>query len=173
MPESGWSEINQPAGVAGYINQAYHILVNQPNINLWTHPGKTFSSVRAEVSIMPVAGPQSNRMGLICRLKDDKNFYFGIISADGYFGIGKQKDGKTSLLGGSKMQPSNSILLGNQINRLRFDCNANTLSLYVNDTQLASVKDLDFTSGDIGILAGSFDQPGADVYFDNFVVYKP
>jgi len=35
------------------------------------------------------------------------------------------------------------------------------------------VNDDDFTSGDVGILAGSFDKPGSDIYFDNFVVYKP
>lgn len=171
--QSGWGDFNQPDGVAGYINGAYHILVNQPNVNLWTHPGKTFSSVQAEVSIMPVSGPQANRMGLICRLNDDKNYYFGVISADGYFGIGKRKNGTTSILTGTEMKPNNSILLGNQINRIRFTCSGSTLSLSVNNTQLASVKDTDFSSGDIGILAGSFDQPGVDVYFDNFLVIKP
>jgi hypothetical protein len=38
---------------------------------------------------------------------------------------------------------------------------------------VTSVSDADFSTGDVGILAGSFDQPGEDVYFDNFVVYKP
>ena len=112
-------------------------------------------------------------MGLICRLKDDKNFYFGVISADGFYGIGKRKEGVTSLLSGTEMKPSSAILTDSQINRIRFDCNGSNLSLYVENTKLASVNDTEFTVGDVGILAGSFDQPGADIYFDNFVVYKP
>ena len=172
-PQSGWGELNSPAGVSGYIDGAYHILVNQANVNLWTHPGKDFSTVHEEVSVMPVAGPSSNRMGLICRLKDDKNFYFFAISADGYYGIGKMKDGQTSLLTGSEMLPHASILPGSQINRIRADCIGDLLILYVNNVLVTSAKDGDFTTGDVGILAGSFDQPGADIYFDNFVVYKP
>jgi hypothetical protein len=172
-PQSGWGEMNSPAGTSGYLDGAYHILVNQQNVNLWTHPGKDFSNIHEEVSIMPAAGPESNRMGLICRLKDDKNFYFFAISADGYYGIGKMKDGQTSLLTGAQMQPHSAILTGYQINRVRADCIGNLLILYVNDQMVTSVKDSDFTSGDVGILAGSFDQPGADVYFDNFVVFKP
>jgi hypothetical protein len=172
-PQSGWGELKSPAGTAGYINGAYHISVNQANVNLWTHPGKDFATVHEEVSIMPAAGPQANRMGLVCRLKDDKNFYFFAISADGYYGIGKMKAGQTSLLTGSEMLPHNSILTGSQINRIRADCIGNLLILYVNNVLVTSAKDEDFASGDVGILAGSFDQPGADVYFDNFVVYKP
>jgi hypothetical protein len=172
-PQSGWGEIKGSAGTAAYIEGAYHIVVDQPNVNLWTHPGKDFATVHEEVSIMPFAGPQANRMGLICRLKDDKNFYFFAISADGYYGIGKIKDGQTSLLTGNEMLPHNSILTGNQINRIRADCIGNKLTLYVNNVLVTSVQDVDFTSGDVGILAGSFEQPGADVYFDNFVVYKP
>ena len=85
----------------------------------------------------------------------------------------ENKDGQTSLLTGSEMQPHNSILTGSQINRIRMDCIGSSLNLYVNNTLVASAKDADFATGDVGILAGSFDQPGPDVYFDNFVVYKP
>ena len=171
--QSGWDSYNGPAGTAAYINDAYHLIVNQANVNLWAHPGKMFSAVHEEVSIMPVGGPQSNRMGLICRLKDEKNFYFFVISADGYYGIGKMKDGAASLLTNNEMQPSDTILTGAQENRLRADCVGSVLSLYVNNVKIASASDSDFSSGDVGILAGSFDKPGSDVYFDNFIVYKP
>ena len=172
-PQSGWGELNNTAGTAGYIDGAYHIVINQAHVNLWTHPGKDFADLKEEISSMPVAGPQANRMGLICRLQDDKNFYFFVISADGYYGIGKMKAGQTSLLTGSQMLPHNSILVGSQINRIGASCVGNTLVLFVNDTLVTSTTDADFSSGDVGILAGSFDQPGEDVYFDNFVVYKP
>ncbi len=172
-PKSGWGELASPAGAAGYSNGAYRLVVNQPNVNLWSHPGLDFATIHSEVSLMTPAGPQGNRMGLICRLQDDKNFYFFAISADGYWGIGKMKDGATSLLSGDQMQKHDAILTGTQINRLRADCIGNLLILYVNDVLGGSAVDDNFTSGDVGLLAGTFDEPGADVYFDNFVVYKP
>jgi hypothetical protein len=172
-PASGWGELNEAAGSAGYINGAYHFAIKQPNVNLWSHPGMAFSNVHEEVSVMAVAGPLTNRMGLICRLKDDKNYYFFAISADGFYGIGKMQDGQSSLLTGDSMQSNNAILTGNQINRVGADCIGNTLVLYVNGVLVTSTTDTAFSSGDVGILTGSFDQPGADIYFDNFVVYKP
>jgi hypothetical protein len=172
-PASGWGELKEAAGSAGYINGAYHFAINQPDVNLWSHPGMTFSNVHEEVSVMAVSGPLTNRMGLICRLKDDKNYYFFAISADGFYGIGKMQDGQSNMLTGDSMQSNNAILTGNQINRVGADCIGNTLVLYVNGVLVTSTTDAAFTSGDVGILAGSFDQPGADIYFDNFVVYKP
>jgi hypothetical protein len=172
-PKSGWGELATQAGAAEYVNGAYRIVVNQPNVNLWSHPGMDFATIHEEVSLMTPDGPQGNRMGLICRLKDDKNFYFFAISADGFYGIGKMKDGMTSLLTGDQMQKHDAILTGTQINRVRADCIGNLLILYVNGILVGSAVDADFTSGDVGILAGTFDQPGVDVYFDNFVVYKP
>jgi hypothetical protein len=173
-PQSGWGEWSSLPGTANYSpDGAYHIVVSQPNVNIWTHPGLSFSNIHEEVSLMSATEARANRMGLICRLKDNQNFYFFVISADGQYGIGKVKDGQVSLLSGEKMQPNDSILTGSQVNRLRADCLGNVLMIYVNGTYITSVTDNDFTSGDVGILAGTFDQPGTDVYFDNFVVFKP
>jgi hypothetical protein len=122
---------------------------------------------------MTAGGPQENRLGLICRRKDDANFYYFVISADGYYGIGKVEDGKWSLLSGDQMQRHDAIQPGAKINHLRADCIGNLLILYVNNQLVGSAQDVDFTSGDVGLLAGAFDVPGVDVYFDNFVVYKP
>jgi hypothetical protein len=112
-------------------------------------------------------------MGLICRMQDAANFYYFVISNDGYYGIGKVKAGQWSLLETPQMRPSSAILTGGQKNHLRADCVADLFILYVNGQPVGSAEDKDFASGDVGILAGSFDSPGVDVYFDNFVVYKP
>jgi hypothetical protein len=171
---SGWGELASEAGTAGYSDGTYHIVASQPNVNLWSHPGLDFATVRVEVAVFPAAGPLENRMGLICRLVDDKNFYFFVISGDGYYGIGKMKDGQGSILTrDGNMLPSEFIQTGNVPNRVRGDCIGSFLILYVNDQLVASAEDSDFTGGDVGVIAGSFSQPGADVYFDNFTVFKP
>lgn len=172
--ESGWGEKVLEAGAAGYADGAYRIVVNQPNVNLWSRPGHSFAAARVEVAVFPAAGPLENRMGVVCRLVDDRNFYFFAISADGFYGIGKMKQGQVFILtGNGAMLPSDVIRTGNVPNQVRGDCVGSLLNMYINDQLVASAEDSDFTSGDIGVLAGTFSQPGADVYFDNFFVLKP
>jgi hypothetical protein len=48
-----------------------------------------------------------------------------------------------------------------------------TLTFYVNGEQLAQVQDSRLAHGDIGLIAGTFSEPGADVIFDNFVAIQP
>ena len=67
----------------------------------------------------------------------------------------------------------NEMIQPNMINHLRADCVGNKLRFYVNFTEIASVQDDDLSSGDIGVLAGSFSQPGVDVSFDHFVAIQP
>ena len=47
------------------------------------------------------------------------------------------------------------------------------LSFYINGFPVAAAQDATLKSGDIGLLAGTFTQPGVDVIFDNFVALKP
>jgi hypothetical protein len=70
------------------------------------------------------------------------------------------------------MQASEAIQEDN-MNHLRADCIGDKLSFYINFTEVASATDTDFPSGDVGVVAGSFAEPGVDVLFDNFVVIQP
>jgi hypothetical protein len=96
-----------------------------------------------------------------------------MITSDGFYGIGIFAGGQGVLLGQSEMQPDSNIKTGLAVNHLRADCVGNTLTFYVNGFQLASVQDSTLTAGDIGLLAGTFDQPAVDVIFDNLVAVKP
>ena len=71
------------------------------------------------------------------------------------------------------MQYSGKIKTGAAVNHLRADCNGDTLTFYINGFKIAEARDSTLTHGDVGLLAGTFDQPGVDVIFDNFVVMKP
>ncbi len=173
-PGSGWGEKTLEAGAAGYADGAYRIIVNLPDSHLWSRPGLSFGNVRVEAAVFPAAGPPDSRMGVICRLVDDHNFYFFAISTDGFYGIGKVKDGQVSILTrDGAMLPTATVHTGNVPNQVRGDCVGSTLTLYINNQQVASAADSDFSIGDVGIFAGTFAQPGADVYFDNFFVLKP
>lgn len=171
--QSGWGELSSEAGVAAYSKAAYHIYIKSPNVNLWAHPGQDFDAAQIEADVLTIDGPSENRMGLICRMQDDANFYYFAISDDGYYGIGKVKAGKWSLLETTEMRPHGAILTGGRTNHLRADCVDGLFAFYVNGQLVGTAADKDFATGDVGVLAGSFNAPGVDVYFDNFVVHKP
>jgi hypothetical protein len=168
---SGWDRIANENGVMDYDGGGYRFLVSNPGYNLWTTPEKNFGDVRVEADVFRLTGPAENRMGLICRYQNG-DYYFFIISNDGYYAVGKYIGGQTLLLGQTEMQPS-EFIQQDAVNHLRADCIGDTLTLYVNYNQVASVQDSDFANGDVGLLAGAFSEPGVDVLFDHFVVLQP
>jgi hypothetical protein len=168
---TGWARIANDNGIMDYDGGGYRILVRQPTLNVWSTSEKNFGDVRVEADVIKLNGPDANRMGLICRYQGG-DYYFFMISNDGYYVIGKFIGGLTLLLGQSEMQASEAIHTGT-MNHLRADCIGDKLTFYVNFTEVASATDADFPSGDVGVVAGAFSEPGVDVLFDNFVVLQP
>ena len=170
---SGWDRVDLPEGITDYTDGVYRIFVNIDNTDYWANPGLSFSDTIIQVEATKVGGPDDNDFGLICRHQNTENFYIFLISSDGFFGILRVINGEQELLGMDEMEFSESINTGNNLNVIRADCIGSSLTLYVNSTQLISVEDPSIESGDVGLLAGTFDILGTDIHFDNFVVRKP
>lgn len=171
-PASGWDHTKYAEGIMDYDGGGYRMLVNALQANFWSTPHKDFTNVRIEVDAGKLAGPDENRIGLICR-SDGKSYYFFIISSDGYYGMGIFKNGQTALLEQSEMASNDKIKTGVAVNHLRADCNQDELTFFVNGSQLADIHDPTLQHGDVGLLAGTFDKSGVDIVFDNFVVLEP
>lgn len=169
---TGWDRFQVGEGIMDYDAGGYRILVNALQTNFWATPRKSFSDARIEVDTGKLAGPDENRIGLICRYNDG-DYYFFIITSDGFYAIGLFKDGQASLLGQAEMTSSTSINQGLAVNHLRADCTGNTLTFYVNGFQIAQAQDATLASGEVGLLAGTFETSGVDIVFDNFVVLQP
>jgi hypothetical protein len=168
-----WPNFSLPEGAAGYLDGAYSISVEAKNYQLWAVSQQLYRDAVIDVDATYRAGPPANLFGVICRYQDAHNFYFFIISSDGYFAIGKRKDGKASLLGQEMMAYSGQIVQGDGTNHLTFSCIQDTLTGAVNGHVVALTQDQDFVVGDAGLLAGSLDEGGVAVIFDNFVVSNP
>ncbi|MFH1185017.1 MAG: hypothetical protein V1755_08265 [Chloroflexota bacterium] len=169
---TGWKRVQNDGGIMDYDGGGYRILVTAPEANVWSTPERDFRDARLEVDAGKLGGPDANRIGLVCRA-DGTSHYFFIIGSDGYYGLGIFTGGQAALLGQSSMQPSEAIITGTAINHLRLDCSGSALSGYVNGVRVAGVQDQTLTHGEAGVLAGTFDEPGADIVFDNFVVLQP
>jgi hypothetical protein len=172
-PSSGWDRVRNDQGITDYDNGVYRIYVNDTNIDYWANPNLNFTDGIIKVEAVKVGGPDDNDYGIICRYQDVENFYFFIISSDGYYGIGKMKDEQQELISGENLLPSDEINQGEATNTIQADCIENTLTLHVNDRQLSQVMDEAFASGDVGLIAGTYDEGGTDIHFDDFRVLEP
>jgi hypothetical protein len=169
-----WNQFSNSSAMTDYYNAAYRIMVNEVKTNIWANPGKeSFVDTQIEVDAAQNGGPDDNEFGVICRFLDGKRFYFAAISSDGYYGIMKMTSAGPAPIGKSTMLESDTIAHGPEANHIRFDCVGSTLTLYVNGSLVDQQTDADYTTGNVGLLAGTFKTAGTDVLFDNFYVYKP
>jgi hypothetical protein len=169
-----WDQVSNNSVTTDYYNAAYRIMVNETSYNVWANPGKeSFVDMRIEVDATKNGGPDDNEFGVICRFLDGKRFYFAVISSDGYYGIMKMTDAGPVPIGKSSMLESDLISHGAVTNHIRFDCVGSSLTLYVNGSLVDQETDVDYTTGNGGLLGGTFATPGTDVLFDNYYVYKP
>jgi hypothetical protein len=169
-----WDQADTASASTDYYNNAYRIVIKEANSDAWSNPGKeSFTDVEIEVDATKNAGPDDNDFGIICRYTDVSKFYYAVISSDGYYGIMKMTGNGGNPIGNESMLESDKIIQGSAKNHIRFDCVGSTLTLYVNNTQIAQQTDTEYTEGNVGLLAGTFDTVGTDILFDNFVVFKP
>jgi hypothetical protein len=172
-PNSGWDRYRDDAYQADYQDGAYVITIFQPRIDAWANPGLSLSDIRVEVNATKLAGPDDNVFGLLCRYQDPKNYYYFLVSSDGYAGVGLTKDGRRRLLSGEALLPSEAVIQGQATNHLRADCAGFRLTFYVNGVLVGEVQTAEWMEGDVGLLAGSYDEPGTTIAFDNFSVSRP
>lgn len=169
---SGWDHVSSAGGIMDYDSGVYRFQVNAPHFNYWSTPDRQYADARIEVDVAKLGGSDSNRAGIVCRLNGEQ-FYFFVISSDGYYAVGRTNGLESILLGQEQMMMSTNIKTGVAVNHLRADCAGSVLAFYINGFLVSQVTDSTLASGDVGLLAGTFDQGGVDIIFDQFVVLQP
>ncbi len=110
----------------------------------------------------------ANDMGLVCRYQDPDNYYSLSFGNDDYVAIYKTVDGDWESLFNEFVD----IDLSADFHMLTISCIGTELSLYVDDQLIISVDDGDLSTGDVGLLAGTYGDVPIRIEFDNFVVYR-
>lgn len=173
-PESGWDVWSSDSAVISYDMDGLRFKIKEANYDYWSLPGQRFTDVTLGVDARLIDGPTDNDYGLLCRFQNEYNFYAFLISSDGYGGIVKVKDGLYQTLNSPDgLEYGLIIEQGQTVNQIRADCVGTRLTLYVNQEKFLEVEDAEFSTGDVGLIAGSYGEPGVDILFDNFYVLKP
>jgi hypothetical protein len=168
---SGWDRADGESGWADYVNGAYHINVIPDNYFIWANPGLWFSDVVIGVDIGPVVTTGAGDFGILCRYQDEGNFYGLEITEDGYFSIWKYENSEYTNL--SEWEYSDWIPIDGSVVALSAACLGNTLALAVDGYVILEIQDSSFTEGDIGLIAGTWDEGGLTMGYDNLVVLSP
>ena len=173
---SGWDQFSDESVTTDYKDDGYLIGVYIDTYLAWANPYKDYGDAIVEVDILKVSGGDDNMMGIICRHKDVENFYALVFGTDGLAAIRKRFNGSELevISNGGDWVEGPSIKTGDAaFNHARAECVGSRLSLYVNGDLVVEVNDPDILSGDVGLIAGTFDIPSVEFMFDNFVVTKP
>ena len=170
---SGWDRYSDDTYLTDYEDGGYRIAIFTTATNVWTRPHLDFGDTLIQVMATKLEGPDDNVFGVLCRYQDARNFYFFLMSSDGYCGIGIYHDGEEILLSDETMLPSEAINQGEATNHIRADCVGEELSLYINGALVTQATATDWIRGDVGLIAGTYDKPGTDILFENFSVLMP
>jgi 3-keto-disaccharide hydrolase len=170
MPDSGWKTASDEAIKIGVQDGALHFTIDDLDTIAWSTPkDKRFGDFVLDVDATQVDGPIDNTYGVIFRYQDDRNFYRLDISGDGYYAVFKRKDGQWTKV--QEYVETPTIKQGNATNHLQVIAKGSQFTFNVNGQAVKTFSDKDFSTGNIGVTAGTLsDSAGVHVAFDNVQV---
>lgn len=171
-PNSGW-EVSSQGGLKDYYNGTYHIQISETNIFSWSVAQQSYGDIVISVDTAFTGPANMAEIGVICRMQNSQDFYFMTIRSDGAFAVFKMYQGNEFFIGMEGYQFNDAIRTGLSTNHIQAECRGENLSLIVNNEHLITVQDSSYQVGDVGVLSGAYDEPGVNVYFDNFRVFQP
>ncbi len=164
---SGWDRNTSHESTTDYADGQYRIFVATPNQEIWANPGKWFpDGIKIDVDVKYGKGPVHSDYGIICGYVDPNNYFALTVGPDGWVEIFKRLNGERTTL----YSETNNLNIKEKGNHLTAICGAQTLTLFVNKNQVAQATDPYLPGGDVGLIAGSFEEAKVEFYFDNLVV---
>jgi hypothetical protein len=164
-----WANPDYDDVTFAYARGAYYITVEGTNITPASTGDVTVTDFLLEVEAAQTSGP-AGQYGLFFRQVDDDNFYLFTVSPAQSYTLWEMVDGEWNEL--IPWTDAEAILGGEgEVNRLGVLAEGALITLLVNDTPLAQYTDDTFASGNIALAAGTFDEGGVEVEFDNVEVW--
>ncbi len=158
-----------------YANNALQVIVYKTNYFIWSTPNtNTYQNFHAEVTVTNNGTDSTTAFGIMCDQQDVKNnFYYLAMTPAGEYAIVKAAEGQKDifLTNNDAWAASDKIAKDASSYRVGADCGSGTLTLYVNGQQIASVSDMSYTSGGVGLFVWSGENAKTtNVSFDDFLM---
>ncbi len=175
---SGWERYRELDGVLDYVEgeEVYEMNVLAEDSLWWVWKEETLPDVGLSVDAWLVAGPEESLFGAMCRYDADNNdAYIFLINAKGEAGIGVIGEGyQFEPLSGGELTQFDVLQTGlDARNTIDILCAGEALQMSVNGELLFDLQATGFTGDDVGLVVVTSDESGANVYFDDLVIYEP
>ncbi|HQN68986.1 MAG TPA: hypothetical protein PLW19_03985, partial [Anaerolineaceae bacterium] len=154
-------------------DQGYFMSVFPKNGRSISTSSLVFSDSKFSVEAKKVTGSDDTSYGLVCRYQDKQNYYGFSVSTDGYAGIFRVEDGKTSLLSGENYIYTDLIKKHDGVNLIVAICQDESLSLEINGVEILKATDDRFNIGEVGFFLETEQEGNASALFNHFIVVKP
>lgn len=166
-----WNLFDSSTGEGKIEDEAFTIVVKEPEHVEWTFGGKKFGNFYASAdTVVPnTTCKAGDHWGLIFRMKDNANFYMFGVSCDGKYRLMKRVDGAFETI--VDFTDSDFITDLGQKNALGARAVGGDISLYANGNFIATVSDGAFAEGVVGMYAASRLTPNLTATFDNIAIY--
>ncbi len=169
--DENWNLESSDTVQRGISDGEFYLKIDDVNTDGWSTYPLALEDVSISVDARKTAGPDVNDYGVMCRYQDPDNYYFLQLGSDGTYAISRYLDGEFTALVDWTSSPA--VKTGAETNHIRATCVGNLLSLYANDELLATVEDDTLTAGKIALAAGTYDDSGVQINFDNLEVRTP
>jgi hypothetical protein len=176
--QSGWDRHAGTDITTDYDNGQYLIAVETTEHDAWGLAGLDLNDMQISAEARYAGGPVNNSFGVLCRFTRsgaDNNFYFFIISSDGYYAMGKVLKNAYSYLNPAKDYEALTAIPTNTeaVHKLQATCQGSRMAFIVNGAPAGEFEDNDLPHGDAGLIAGTLNEGGVKIHFDNVVVKQP
>jgi len=171
---SGWGTGTDEASSVEYVSGGLKMIVYQSRYITWSTPdAETYENIHVETVVNNDSSDPQAFFGIVCNEQGSStSFYYVGVSADGYYAFIKSAEGQQD----QYLKEGNSDAIASASSspiQMGLDCGNGALTLYVNGQQIDTVSDSSYTSGGVGIFAGSDDEEsGTTVIFDSFALTK-
>lgn len=158
-----------------------------------------FTDFDIRVNTTAIEGPENNSYGLLFRQRDLNNYYYFMISSDGYYSVYRVTNGTGKQLSEwiqsevieTGIGSSNQIRVTGQGNQFQFFINDQSVELCIPDNpeaestihpltgecmegqMLTTLMDDAHAYGRVGVIVEALDEPDIVVDFDQLVIYSP
>lgn len=174
-PSSGWATCDTSSGRVKYQNRSLIIrdYTGTASARTTSHNANCYvEDAIVEFDVTWIDGTDDNWQSIEVRNDRNGSAYGFDISADGYYGITVDINGRPQNLVGPT--PSSYIRQGrNSVNSVRASAIGSTLRLYVNGHLLADETDTRLRGGTISFSVSSLDASYSEVAFSNLRVTRP
>ena len=158
-----------------YANNALQVIIFKTNYFVWSTPNdQDYQNVHIEVTVTSNDTDSTTAFGVMCdQQAANGNFYYLGMTPAGEYAIAKSVEGQSDLFltNNDQWASSDQIAKNASSYRVGADCGGETLTLYVDDQQIASVSDSTYTSGAVGVFTWSGEEANTtNVSFDDFLM---